>query len=417
MANLEYGDVCVNECLHNVYSYMGPVELEEYVSVFGDKFVCHGGARRLFDEAMANAMDHCILNLTNRNLCKKAIYIELDGMTVSITNPSSMPVRGKVGRTDCVVPWHMISRPRCAGRSVGCVAGCYGIGLKLIRLFSREMCVEVCDGTDGYVYNSETDSWGSGSIVQPFVNPVAGDRFFKLRFSITGSLFNLHDSVMGKNFERYVRSRVEECVFYLVSNFICVPIYINGVEVNPGFPDPLASCFNLFFTYEYMSSTSKNVTGEATVYAISADSETTFPSGGIVNGARVDRLGLKAEVYRRMLEICPQLGAKGVRLFFTISCENVTFTSSQKREMSGAFYLENPFTAENLKRLCQPPAPTALIPLSHAFSRNFVRSCLHTVLDASFFAYMVYGNPTMEDCCKLIATMLTYRHAVSRFFR
>ncbi|QGT47414.1 ORF112 [Saltwater crocodilepox virus] len=366
---------------------------------------------------MANAMDHCILNLTNRALGKKAIYIELDGLNVSIVNPSTMPVRGKVGRADCVVPWHMISRARCAGTSGGCVSGCYGIGLKLIRLFSKEMYVEVCDGVDGYVYDSQTDSWGSGNIVRPFSNANVGDRFFKIAFSITGAQFNLPDSILGKNFERYVRSRAAECVFYLVSNFICVPIYINNVELNPGFPDTLASCFNLFFTYEYMSSTSKNVTGEATVYAISADAETTFPSGGIVNGARVDRLGLKTEVYRRMLEICPQLEARGVRLFFTVSCESVTFTSSQKREVSGAFYLENPFTADNLKRLCQPPASTSLIPMTRAISRNFVWSCLHTLLDASFFAYLVYGNPTMEDCCRLVATMLTYRHAVSRFFR
>ncbi|AVD69236.1 ORF117 [Saltwater crocodilepox virus] len=131
---------------------LGPTDFVLRETLFGSSVRYHEGAARLVEEALANAVDHCIL-------VGGCVNVELRGNCVSVANTSLMPIHGKVDGEEQVVPYEILKTAGTSSNHARSnVCGRYGLGLKMIDEIAEHVRLEVSDGNRCYIYTGDSAS-------------------------------------------------------------------------------------------------------------------------------------------------------------------------------------------------------------------------------------------------------------------
>ncbi|ABJ08980.1 GyrB-like ATPase domain protein [Nile crocodilepox virus] len=139
---------------------VGPTDFVSRETLFGISIRYHEGAARLVEEALANAVDHCIL-------IGGCVNVELRGNCVSVANTSLVPIHGKVDDEEQIIPYEILKSPGTSSNYTRSnVCGRYGLGLKTIDALTESVRLEVSDGTQCYIYTNDSgpfDDSGAGA--------------------------------------------------------------------------------------------------------------------------------------------------------------------------------------------------------------------------------------------------------------
>ncbi|QGT47194.1 ORF110 [Saltwater crocodilepox virus] len=435
-------------------SCLGLTERVRRRTIFGEVIEYHAGAARLIDEALANAVAHCVLHRNG------SVYVELEDGRVTVSNASDVPVHGFVDGALCVVPRNLLKTLYVSGvKSKGRpLAGQYGVGLKMIFELAGELELTVSDGTSSYEYKSAYGNGVSEERVDAFprVDSRLGSRFFRLSFTVSAAKLEAQsDDETRLGLDEFLVTRLDELAFYLYRTANCVDLFFQGSLV--GGRDPVfvhGPCLMKHFLFSYSNANNDDVMGCGVAYLFRRD--VFHPSSSaLVNGASVDRIWLTYSIARRAAEAHRHVSREDVGVFLVIECRYIAFSDPSKRAAIGIFGVpRDMFRANDVAFMSRNPifrpkgvenasptdtddsdtddsdaaysdsdetssgtrlaSPTAASPCSAAALEPRRRPLLDGVVrDAVAFARSRFRSSVWASCCKLAAVVAAY-HCVLR---
>ncbi|ABJ08976.1 GyrB-like ATPase domain protein [Nile crocodilepox virus] len=317
---------------------LGPCERVRRRTIFGEVIEYHAGAARLVDEALVNAVAHCVLHRNG------SVYVELEDGRLTVANTSDVPVHGFVDGARCVVPRSLLTTLYVSGvkSKVRPLASQYGVGLKMIRELAGELKLTVSDGRSSYEYKSVREDGVDASEERvdayPRVDDRLGSRFFQLSFTVSAlNLDAQSDDEACLGLEEFLVTRLDELAFYLYRTSNCVDLFFRGSLV--GGRDPVfvhGPCLIKHFLFSYSSANNDDVMGCGVAYLFRRDVFSPS-SSALVNGAAVDRMWLTYSIARRAAQAHRYVERDDVGVFLVIDCRYIAFSDPGKRAAIGIF--------------------------------------------------------------------------------
>ncbi|ABJ08981.1 GyrB-like ATPase domain protein [Nile crocodilepox virus] len=338
--------------LANPSEYLGVTCTVTRGTIFNKRIRYHAGAAKLCDEAVSNAIDHCLITGSD------AVNVDMRGVSICVANRSRVPVRGALdGEPGHVIPRALLRQMRTSGNYVTrrSVSGRHGHGLKLIHLFAERLELDVSDGDLAYSYRREGGDVEESVLDSPLRDERLGTRFFRLRFSPDPARLNAEREELAEGLREYVVSRLCEYVFYLAELGRGIAIHFNGDRLPYVAPWFLRSRHvTKRFSVTYVPDGRTRFDGLGVAYV----SRERNSKGALVNGARVKKLQLMRVVADAIAETRPDLRRCHVSIFLLVECAGITFTSQEKVAVDGRFEIPGRlFSAADLDPLSRPPSP------------------------------------------------------------
>ncbi|QGT47202.1 ORF119 [Saltwater crocodilepox virus] len=338
--------------LANPSEYLGVTCTVTRGTIFNKRIRYHAGAAKLCDEAVSNAIDHCLITGSD------SVNVDMRGASICVANRSRVPVRGVLdGEPGHVIPRALLRQMRTSGNYVTrrSVSGRHGHGLKLIHLFAERLELDVSDGELAYSYRREGGDVEESVLDSPLCDERLGTRFFRLRFSPDPARLNAEREELADGLREYVVSRLCEYVFYLAELGRGVAIHFNRDRLPYVAPWFLRSRHvTKRFSVTYVPDGRTRFDGLGVAYV----SRERNSKGALVNGARVKKIQLMRVVADAIAETRPDLRRCHVSIFLLVECAGITFTSQEKVAVDGRFEIPGRlFSASDLDPLSRPPSP------------------------------------------------------------
>ncbi|QGT47416.1 ORF114 [Saltwater crocodilepox virus] len=396
--------------LRHAPAFLGPTAVEVRDTLFCGRVRYHRGAARLLDEAIANAVDHCLA------AAQEAVYVDFVRDMLEVINPARVPVNGRLGFCNTVIPRALLRTPRVSSHDgYHTLVGRYGMGLKMIHLLSEDVTVEVSDGEASYTYQPDgNDDYEEIVSDSPLWDLRAGNRFFRLRFAVSAAAFGTQRAVVMDGLEDYLRSRLFELSFYLYETKHDISLFYNGERVccaSPRLAGPVIVVKR--FPVTYCTGLGRSFQGQASAF-LYRDPDVSSASLGrdsLVNGVRVENLSSAREVLRRLEEASPLACVAGINAYLVIECPGIVFSDHAKTRVNGCFEIPaGLFSARDGARVAARPERRPSLRELGVFVATRMLP-----LDLIAASYVASVMPVDSMSGRLVIAMLIARYAMIKF--